>query len=237
MNKRKIIYLAAAAVLCISAASCGDKTSSSGSSPAVTAVTTSVTTAAVTETTAAASTTTTAAATEVTTAEEVSDEHLADAVRLFEAISTADMMQAGTGVEIDEEVVNQVNIKINGSDFPSDYFLVTDSRFKSLEQVKQFVADHFCGELLEKYKGLYEGDNASFKEVSGSLYLISSGRNGGFEYTGQPEMTESAEDHFTAKVPVNNMGIVESMVVKSVSEDGKWKASTFTIGKHKANER
>ena len=119
MNKRKIIYLAAA-VLCISAASCGDKTSSSGSSPAVTAVTTSVTTAAVTETTAAASTTATAAATEVTTAEEVSDEHLADAVRLFEAISTADMMQAGTGIEIDEEVVKQINIKINGSDFPSD---------------------------------------------------------------------------------------------------------------------
>jgi len=36
---------------------------------------------------------------------------------------------------------------------------------------------------------------------------------------------------------VNNFGVVEKMTVKAVKEDDKWKASSFTIGKHKENER
>ena len=238
MNKRKLIYLSAAAVLCISAASCGDKGSSSGSAPAATA---SATTGAVT---ASAPQTTTEAATETETAaettapettaassEDASEDLLPDAVRLFEALNEADMMQAGSGVEVDENAVKEITIKVNGSDTLSEYFLVTDSRFGSIAQVQQFVTDHFCGELLEKYKGIYEGEGASFKEAGGNLYFTHPGRGSGFEYTASPAISDITADSFTAEVSVNNFGTAERFTLKAVREDDKWKAGSLAVSK------
>jgi len=237
MNKGKIKYIAAAAMLCFSAVSCGSKAGSqvTGSTSSGTSATTAETaTEAASETTAA---TTTAAPTEETTAAEVSDEHLADAVRLFEAINTAEMLRTGAGVETDNELAKEFTVKENGKDTDMIFFKVTDSRFSSTDDVKKLLSDSFSGTLLEKYKGIYEGDSASFREYGGYLYLVQSDGSKGLEYAGQPEMTESSDTSFTAAVPVNNFGVVEKMTVKAVKEDDKWKASSFTIGKHKENER
>lgn len=233
----------AAALLCFSAVSCGDKEKTSVSAPAVTE-TTAATAAKTTVTEAETSTTaaeapteaeTTAAAPEETTAEavtETDDDRLPDAVRLFEAINSADMMQAGAGVEIDDEIAREFTIKVNDSTVSSVYFMVTDNRFKNLEQVKQSVNDSLCGELLEKYKNIYEGENASFKEYNGYLYFVHQEKSCGFEYTGTPEITESSEEAFTATVPVNSLGKSEIFTLKAVKQDDKWKASSLKIGKN-----
>lgn len=238
MNKRKPICLMAAALLCFSAASCGDKDKKTDSSQ-VTAVTTSADTTAVTTEPAAtaseasteAETTTTAEETSAEVTTDASDDRLADAVNLFEAVNTADMMQAGAGIEVDEELAKEFSLKINESTVSSVYFMVTDTRFKSLEQVRQFINDSLCGELLEKYKNIYEGDNAAFKEYNGYLYFTHEGRSSGFEYTSTPEITESSENAFTAKVSVNSLGTSEIFTLKAVKQDEKWKASSLTISK------
>ena len=238
MNKRKLICLMSAALLCFSAASCGDKEKKTDSSQVTTAAASAETTAVTTEPAATASEAATEAETmtaaEETTAEvtsEVSDDCLPDAVKLFEAVNTADMMQAGGGIEVDEELAKEFTLKINESIVSSVYFMVTDTRFKSLEQVKQFVNDSLCGELLEKYKSIYEGDNAAFKEYNGYLYFTHEVRSSGFEYTSAPEITESSEDAFTAKVSVNSLGVSEVFTLKAVKQDEKWKASSLTISK------
>ena len=155
MNKGKIKYIAAAAMLCFSAVSCGSKAGSqvTGSTSSGTSATTAETaTEAASETTAAA---TTAAPTEETTAAEVSDEHLADAVRLFEAVNTAEMLRTGAGVETDNELAKEFTVKEHGKDTDMIFFKVTDSRFSSTDDVKKLLSDSFSGTLLEKYKGIY----------------------------------------------------------------------------------
>lgn len=242
MNKGKLISLMAAALLCFSAASCGDKEkppvgSSDEAATASTAAAVTITaaeteTAAVSSETATESETTTAA--ETTTAEaptESPDDRLADAVRLFEALNSADMMQSGSGVEIDENIVREFKLKINNSDVSSAYYMVTDSRFGSLEQVKQFVNDSLSGALLEKYKNIYEGDNAAFKEYSGYLYFIGNGSGNGFEYTDAPVVSSVTDSSFTASVSVNNYGTKETFTIKAVKEEDKWKASSLDIKK------
>lgn len=230
----------AAALLCFSAVSCGDKEKTSVSAPAVTETTATKTTAteAETSTTAAEAPTeaeTTAAAPEETTAEavtETDDDRLPDAVRLFEAINSADMMQAGAGVEIDDEIAREFTIKVNDSTVSSVYFMVTDNRFKNLEEVKQFLNNSLCGELIEKYKSIYEGEMSSFKEYNGYLYFVHQEKSCGFEYTGAPEITESSEEAFTATVPVNSLGKSEIFTLKAVKQDDKWKASSLKISKN-----
>ena len=228
-----------AALLCFSAASCGDKGKKSDSSQTAVVTTSAETTAAKAEPATTASETTaeaetTSAVPEETTAEaaaEASDDRLTDAVKLFEAVNTADMMQAGAGIEVDEDIAKEFSMKINESTVSSVYFMVTDTRFKSLEQVKQFVNDSLCGELLEKYKNIYEGDNAAFKEYNGYLYFTHEVRNSGFEYTSAPEITEVSEDAFTAKVSVNSNGASEVFTLKAAKQDEKWKASSLTVSR------
>ena len=228
----------AAALLCFSAASCGDKEKKTDSSQVTTAATaaetTTVTTGPDTTASEAATEAETTTAAEETTAEVTNDasvDRLTDAVKLFEAVNTADMMQAGGGIEVDEELAKEFTMKINESTVSSVYFMVTDTRFKSLEQVKQFVNDSLCGELLEKYKNIYEGDNAVFKEYNGYLYFTHEVRNSGFEYTSAPEITEVSEDAFTAKVSVNSNGASEVFTLKAAKQDEKWKASSLTISR------
>ena len=150
MNKRKIICLMAAALLCFSAASCGYRGKPSANTTEVTS--TASTTAAKTSVTESVTSTTAAEATteaETTVPEETAseavtetdDDRLPDAVRLFEAVNSADMMQAGAGVEIDDEISREFTIKVNDSTVSSVYFMVTDNRFKNLEEVKQFLND------------------------------------------------------------------------------------------------
>ncbi|MBR5681973.1 MAG: hypothetical protein IKW96_01655 [Ruminococcus sp.] len=240
MNKRKIICLMAAALLCFSAASCGDKEKPpvGSSAAATTAPTTAAETKETTVVTSAEATTeaetTAEAAPEETTAEAVTDsadDRLPDAVRLFEALNTADMMQAGAGVDVNEDVSREFTLKINESQVTSVYYLVNDSRFTNLDQVRQFVNDFLCGELLEKYKNIYDGENASFRTYNGNLYFTHEGRGSGFEYTGTPEITEAAADSFTAKVSVNTLGVSEIFTLKAVKQDEKWKASSLTVSK------
>ena len=231
MNKRKIICLAAAALLCVTAASCGNKKQSSDDKAQITtaASTTAKTTAVTTET--ATETETTTAATETTTAEDFSEEYLSVAVRLFEALNSADMMQSGAGVGVDMSTYREFNTKINNTDTVTNYFMVSDSRFGSLEQVRQFVTDSFCGELLEKYKGICDGDSASFKEYGGNLYFLFREEESGVEYAGQPEISSASADAFTAAVPVNRLGSTEIFTIKAVKEGDKWKASSLSKSK------
>jgi hypothetical protein len=244
MNKRKLICLMAAAMLCFSAASCGDKEKPPiGSTADTTAVTTAavtttaepVTTEAVTEapTESDTSAEVTAAPGEPTAeaSTEADNDHLADAVRLFEALNTADMMQAGAGVDTDVSASREFTLKINGNDIKSEYFMVTDSRYTSLGQVTQFVNDNFSGALLEKYKNIYEGEGASFKEYNGNLYFTHAGRGSGFEYADAPVISDITDTAFTASVTVNSFGDKETFTIKAVKESDKWKASSLDIKK------
>ena len=229
----------AVVLLCFSAASCGDKETTVGSSAAIT---TSITTAAGTTetiiiTSSEVSTEDNSMAestSEETTAEtsaDSADDRLPDAVRLFEALNSVDMMQAGAGVDINEDVSKEFTLKKNESEVSSVYFMVNDSRFTNLDQVKQFVNDSLCGELLEEYNNIYEGDNASFKMYNGNLFLIHESRDSGFEYTETPEIIEATDDSFTAKVSVNNLGVSEVFTLKALKQEEKWKALSLTVSK------
>ena len=228
MKKRIIICMLISVMVCGNIASCG-KESGSGSKSAAEETTTM--TAAEAETTTEKATeaeTTTAESTEAaeTTATAANnngaaEDHLADAAAVLNNINNIDGIGGGAGVETDT-----ADTKQEGSD---TYAKVTDSRFTTVDDVKKYVTDAICGTLLDRYKFLYEGDDAYFKEFDGALSFMSAQRGSGFSYTGEPVITDVTDDSFTATVPFDNFGGSSDLAVKAVKEDGKWKASSFSV--------
>ncbi|WP_295085608.1 hypothetical protein [Ruminococcus sp.] len=240
MNKRKINCLIVTSLLCFSVASCGEREKTTVGNSTATS-TASSTTAEITTTMITSTETPTESETiaesvpQETTAEATegseNNDRLPDAVRLFEAINSVDMMLSGAGVDVNEDVSREFTLKTNESEVSSVYYLVNDSRFENIDQVSQFINNLLCDELLEKYKNIYEGDNASFKMYNGNLYFIHDSKGSGFEYTGTPEIIEIAADSFTAKVSVNNHGVSEIFTLKAIKQEEKWKASSLAISK------
>jgi predicted flap endonuclease-1-like 5' DNA nuclease len=242
MKKKIIMCIIASAMICGTFASCG-KTESSDSkseSKVTTAITTATITTAAdeTETTttteakeAEAATTTEAsnAATEAAAAttapsndEDAANEHLTDATAILNALNDIDRIGGGGGsLETDSTDTKEVGTMV--------YEKVTDSRFTKLEDVKNYVTGNICGTLLDRYSFLYQGQQPFFKEFDGVLYFCRMPRGAGFAFNGEPVITDVTDNSFTITVSFDNYGGNSDLTVKAVKEDGKWKASSFSV--------
>jgi len=234
MKKRIVMCIIASAMICGTFASCGNETSRSSSSAVTTTAETTeagTTTAEATEaeTTTEAVTTTETAATTESSSEDAAEEHLTDATAVLNNLNTIDRIVGGTEVETDT-----ADTKQEGAD---SFEKVTDSRFTTVDDVKKYVTDSICGTLLERYNSLYEGDNPYFREFDGKLYFHPVPMGCGFSFTGEPVITDVTEDSFTVSMAFDNFGGTSDLRVKAVKEDGKWKASSFTVDGGAENSR
>ena len=233
MNKKIIMCIIASAMLCGSIVSCGKSDSSDSKKQEKT--TTATTTVA--ETTSADTTeteTTSAEADAETTTSEGGDsdaaaDHLRDAYIMINNLDTIDRIGGGAAVE-----TAATDTKEDGTYM---YSKVIDARFPDLEAVKAFVNDAVCGTLVDRYKFLYEGDAAYFKEFDGILYFIQTGRGCGFSYNSDPVISDVTDDSFTVDVNFDDFGGNSALTVKAVKENDTWKASSFKVNGGEENAR
>ncbi len=247
MKKNMLICILTSAMICGNFASCGEN-KDSDVAPKVettTAVTTTETVGEQAETTTSeekttAESTATAApentestpeapVTEAPNSSADTSAYLTDAASVLNNLNTVDSISGGAGIEVDASVT-----QTEGS---NTYSKVTDSRFSSLNDVKNYVNDKICGSLLSRYAVLYEGENAYFKESGGELYFIQTGRGSGFSFTGDPIITDAADDSFTVTIKFDNFGGDSTLEVKAVKDNGKWKASSFKVDDLPENSR
>ena len=238
MKKKIIMCIIASAMICGTFASCGKDESSDSKSDTktTTAATTTVTEAAETETTSAETTeavATTTEAAETTTAANNNDndaaqEHLTDASAILNKLNDIDCIGGGV-VDTDP-----ADTKEEGT---ISYEKVTDSRFSTVDDVKKYITDSICGSLLDRYSVLYQGNAPFFKDYDGTLYFNKLARGCGFSFINEPVITDVTDESFTITVKFDNFGGDSELVVKTVKDNGLWKASSFTVDGGAENAR
>lgn len=107
------------------------------------------------------------------------------------------------------------------------YSKVTDGRFGSLWDVQSYVESRICGDLLYRYNEIYTGDVPMFKEFDGGLYYLQGGRGCGFNYKGDPQVSDITGGSFTFTIGVDYFGAQQTFVIDAVNDGGVWKACSL----------
>ncbi len=108
------------------------------------------------------------------------------------------------------------------------YSNVTDPRFGSLSDVQTYVESKVCGDLLYNYSEIYSGDVPMFKEFDGGLCYLQGGRGCGYNFKGEPSISNITGGSFTFSVPVDYFGDTQTFVIDAVNDGGLWKACSLT---------
>ena len=104
---------------------------------------------------------------------------------------------------------------------------MTDGRFGSLWDVQNYVESRICGDLLYRYNEIYTGDVPMFKEFDGGLYYLQGGRGCGFNYKGDPQVSDITGGSFTFIIGVDYFGAQQTFVIDAVNDGGVWKACSL----------
>lgn len=167
---------------------------------------------------------------ENTTAAEINYEEIAR--DLMNKLNEIDIVDA-SGVQTDESDKFDESYR----DATVTYIRVKDARFQSIDDVKAFVENRVCGELLERYSRLYSGELPTFKEAEGEqefhLYVLQGGRGAGIDFTGKVDIGETHEDTFEFTAEYDLFGETDTMHFVAELDNGTWKISS-TSAEHAA---
>lgn len=125
------------------------------------------------------------------------------------------------GLSVGDEVVDMEN---------AQYSPVTDSRFATTEDVKNYILSVYTQDYYDSDPTLtgstFTGDYAMYIDYEGKLYMnVSGGGGGGFEYAyGEMTFFKNEANFIEAKLPgQNSYGDLANCSVDLVVENGEWK--------------
>ncbi|MBR4626846.1 MAG: hypothetical protein IKO47_03975 [Ruminococcus sp.] len=113
------------------------------------------------------------------------------------------------------------------------YYKVTDSRFTSVESVKEYCLNTVTEELFnERYIGYIKADNTNaplFKEFDGELYTMIGVNN--YERTpeGAPTVYDVTENSFTMQYQTADVDWYNVVKLKVINENGTWKVAEYAL--------
>ncbi len=160
------------------------------------------------------------------------------AYEIFLQMSRMDCMCiAGTNIEVD----SADSIAVNFDGAPYTYLAVTDSRFSSVDDVKNFFKKTVTDDFFSRKYYSYFGDNfspASFKDIDGKLYYLSPGEKNNLDaiptIASTPVITRSDDTSFEATFKATI--IVPSTVTAQFKLDnGTWKLADYSVETDKGN--
>ena len=143
-------------------------------------------------------------------------------------------VQNGT-VETDpsDHLDNDTIYKYCGATNPANisYSRVTDPRFSSIDDIKDFISARTVGAFRE---GLMNGAVSNYNSGGFSIYIVTEdgklysciSRFGGLDFADEVEITNATETKMTVRVKVG-APIDDYMSIFLELEDGQWKISTY----------
>ncbi|MDO4862811.1 MAG: hypothetical protein Q4A05_01470 [Ruminococcus sp.] len=200
-----------------------------GQTPDIDPLTTATTTTATGTGTGTAKTTSAATTTAAETTTESAGPDIEDktafAKSMLDELRQFDAVSSGAGVDIDHST--QETVERDG--YSVLYNPITDSRFKSLDDVKAFFSRSFTQSFLSDHNYLWEGETPMFREINGRLCFIQAGRGGRFNFIGEPELLDITDD--SCRIVSENEiagGFRETITVNCIKADGTWKIDSYT---------
>ncbi|MBR1431953.1 hypothetical protein [Ruminococcus sp.] len=133
-----------------------------------------------------------------------------------------DMAYTGPGVEVDE---SDLRLTTNEGGVKRDYYRVTDQRFGSLSDVKDYFDDYFTEDYLSINSSLWEGYGQKFIEADGVLCYERANTNAKYTYISEPVIENADETSFDIRIVRERYpeGFTESMSIRCVLYDNRWR--------------
>jgi len=141
---------------------------------------------------------------------------------LLEKLEEFDKACVGEGIETDRSEL-LLNADDGGVNYK--YYKVTDQRFSSLSDVKDYFADYFTNDYLSRFPSLWEGYGCSFREVDGVLGYVSKNINGTYTYISDPAVENVEEDSFDIITDreLSPEKTMEKLVIHCILSDNRWR--------------
>lgn len=151
---------------------------------------------------------------------------------LYIAKSSANMLN-------DIIAISDLNVEVDKNESNGEFYRVTDSRFSTLEELKQYISERICGSYRDHFINSYLGRQNPlgvpfYLESDGKLYahviqeIEASQADNRIDFTGDFDIMDTTDTSMNVRAKVNDAySGNEYMLIFLEKEDGNWKISSY----------